>query len=561
LDKVWGYDYSGNTRTVNVHIRWLRRKIETDSAHPRNLLTVRGVGYKLEAILKIDRDQSMAGSTLKSRIRKKALLSKVGVAEDVTKLIKDEITLGIPTGDQSGCPKTFLRMLREEISRRNSNFNVRLYTVGPAPAIDEDILTLPNVHGRKYGQLTSRGLKRAVNKGTTSLVEIRVSLPHYQLKQLCRGKMDLAVIESVGVTEEGHIIPSTALLDGPSYAALADKIVIEINPNVPMQIEGMHDVYLLQAPPNRAPIPITHVYDRIGTPYIQVDPEKIALIIESSEPEITTSSRPTDKESKLIAEHLLDFLTSEIERGKLPTSLFPLQFGIGTIPTAVTNALASSSFTELEFFSGSLGDGVLDLVDAGKIKTVSTGGLYFSKKGFDRFFEALVHYKRYIILRTAEIANCPELISRLGVIAVNGALEVDIYGNINSTHVFGSRSIGGIGGSCDFAWNAYASIFLLRSTIANGSISTIVPMVTHVDHPEHAVDVIGTEQGLVDVRGLSPVERAWAIITNCAHPNYRPMLTDYLERSIKTIGGHEPHLLNDAFSLHHRFVDKGTMLA
>ena len=48
LDKVWGYDYAGDTRTVDVHIRWLRQKIETDPAHPENLLTVRGAGYKLE---------------------------------------------------------------------------------------------------------------------------------------------------------------------------------------------------------------------------------------------------------------------------------------------------------------------------------------------------------------------------------------------------------------------------------------------------------------------------------------------------------------------------------
>jgi len=47
LEKVWGYDYAGDTRTVDVHIRWLRQKIETDPAHPRYLLTVRGAGYKL----------------------------------------------------------------------------------------------------------------------------------------------------------------------------------------------------------------------------------------------------------------------------------------------------------------------------------------------------------------------------------------------------------------------------------------------------------------------------------------------------------------------------------
>jgi two-component system OmpR family response regulator len=48
LDRVWGYDYPGDTRTVDVHVRWLREKIETDPGKPRYLITVRGVGYKLE---------------------------------------------------------------------------------------------------------------------------------------------------------------------------------------------------------------------------------------------------------------------------------------------------------------------------------------------------------------------------------------------------------------------------------------------------------------------------------------------------------------------------------
>lgn len=48
LEKVWGYDFAGDTRTVDVHIRWLRQKIETDPANPRHLLTVRGTGYKIE---------------------------------------------------------------------------------------------------------------------------------------------------------------------------------------------------------------------------------------------------------------------------------------------------------------------------------------------------------------------------------------------------------------------------------------------------------------------------------------------------------------------------------
>jgi DNA-binding response OmpR family regulator len=48
LDKVWGYEYAGDSRTVDVHIRWLREKVEVEPANPQHIKTVRGIGYRLE---------------------------------------------------------------------------------------------------------------------------------------------------------------------------------------------------------------------------------------------------------------------------------------------------------------------------------------------------------------------------------------------------------------------------------------------------------------------------------------------------------------------------------
>ncbi len=127
--------------------------------------------------------------------------------------------------------------------------------------------------------------------------------------------------------------------------------------------------------------------------------------------------------------------------------------------------------------------------------------------------------------RPAEISNNPEVIRRLGVIAMNTALEADIFGNINSTHVVGTKMMNGIGGSGDFTRNGYLSSSpALRHK--GGVISNIVPMVSHVDHSEHSVDIIVTEQGIADLRGKDPVQRAYEIINNCAHPAYRPLLLD-----------------------------------
>ncbi|HHV69176.1 MAG TPA: propionyl-CoA--succinate CoA transferase, partial [Ochrobactrum intermedium] len=157
-----------------------------------------------------------------------------------------------------------------------------------------------------------------------------------------------------------------------------------------------------------------------------------------------------------------------------------------------------------------------------------------------------------------EISNHPEVIRRLGIIGINTALEFDIYGNVNSTHVDGTHMMNGIGGSGDFARNAFISIFVTKSEAKNGAISSVVPMVTHVDHTEHDVDILVTEQGLADLRGLAPRERARAIIDNCAHPDYRDQLNDYFDRACAR-GGHTPHLIEEAFSWHQRRRETGSM--
>ena len=107
---------------------------------------------------------------------------------------------------------------------------------------------------------------------------------------------------------------------------------------------------------------------------------------------------------------------------------------------------------------------------------------------------------------------------------MNGMIEADIYGNVNSTHVMGSAIMKGIGGSGDFARNGFCNFFLSPSTAKGGAISAIVPMVSHVDHTEHDVQVVVTEQGLADLRGLGPRDRATGIIEGCAHPSFRDPL-------------------------------------
>ena len=136
------------------------------------------------------------------------------------------------------------------------------------------------------------------------------------------------------------------------------------------------------------------------------------------------------------------------------------------------------------------------------------------------------------------------------------AIECDIYGNENSSHICGSKLMNGIGGSCDYERNGYISVFTTPSIAKGGRISAIVPMCTHVDSTEHDVDVIVTEQGVADLRGKGPRRRAEEIINHCAHPDYRPLLREYLRIADK---GHEPQSMTAAFAMHDTLRKKGDM--
>jgi succinyl-CoA:acetate CoA-transferase len=266
-----------------------------------------------------------------------------------------------------------------------------------------------------------------------------------------------------------------------------------------------------------------------------------------------------DDASKQISANIIKFLQAEVEAGRLTKNLLPLQSGVGSVANAVLYGLCESEFENLTCYTEVVQDSMLDLLRTGKATIASTTSLSPSPEALVKFEEEIAFFKDKIILRPQEISNNPEVARRLGVIAMNTAIELDIYGNVNSTHIMGSKLMNGIGGSGDFARNGSITIFSTPSTAKNGAISSIVPMVSHVDHTEHDVMIIVTEQGYADLRGLSPKERALKIIENCAHPDYKEMLLDYFNRACEVGAKQTPHILSEALSWHVNFMEKGTM--
>lgn len=493
----------------------------------------------------------------RDRIRLNSLWGKVVSPEEAASFIKDGMTVGMSGFTRAGDAKIVPMAVAERA--RNENIKITLMTGASLGSDIDKTLTEAKVLSRRIPFQADPVLRNAINKGEVMFVDQHLSETVEMLRTRQLKPIDVAIVEAVAINEDGGIIPTTSVGNSASFAILAEKIIIEINITQTPDLVGMHDIYIPTRRPFREPIPVTHCSSRAGLPYIPIDPSKIAAIVISEKKDSWANVVPPDEETGQIAGHLVDFLKNEVTQGRLSNTLTPLQAGIGSIANAVLHGFIDSPFHDLTMYSEVLQDSTFELFDSGKLTFASGSSITLSKQCGEKVYSNLLKYKDRLMLRPQEISNHPEVIRRLGVMAINTALEADIYGNVNSTHVGGTHMMNGIGGSGDFARNAYLAIFVTKSIAKDGKISSIVPMVSHTDHPEHDVDILVTEQGLADLRGLAPRERAPLIIKNCVHPMYRDAMLAYLEEAL-TRGGHTPHVLEKAFSWHQAYREQGTML-
>jgi len=490
------------------------------------------------------------------RIRLSSLHQKVMSAEQACLFIQDGMTVGMSGFTRAGEAKAVPKALVERVKQQPLKINLM---TGASLGNDLDKqLTEVGVLARRMPFQVDNTLRKAINNGEVMFIDQHLSETVEQLRNHQLKLPDIAVIEAVAITEQGHIVPTTSVGNSASFAIFAKQVIVEINTLHNANLEGLHDIYIPSYRPTRTPVPLVKVDDRIGSTAIPIDPAKIVGIVFTHQADSYSTVSEPDEDTAAIARHLVNFLREEVAQNRLAPNLAPLQAGIGNIANAVMMGLLESEFTDLTMYSEVLQDSTFELLDAGKLRFASGSSITLSERCNARVFDNLAKYKDRLVLRPQEISNHPELVRRLGIIAVNTALEFDIYGNVNSTHVCGTRMMNGIGGSGDFARNAHLAIFVTKSIAKNGAISSVVPMVSHVDHNEHDVDILVTEQGLADLRGLAPRERALQIIAHCVHPDYRVAMQDYYNRACHR-GGHTPHLLEEAFSWHIRLEQQGTM--
>ncbi|MDR1456617.1 MAG: acetyl-CoA hydrolase [Puniceicoccales bacterium] len=489
-------------------------------------------------------------------MREYAILS----ADEAAEMIQNGDTIAIGGFTTAGSVKVITKSLADRANAIHADgrpFAVRVLSGASTDEAVDDTLASAGAISYRTPYQTSGPLRQSINARTVEFVDMHLSSMMPLLKCGALGAIDYAIFEAAAVYRDGSILLTSAVGAVPTFARMAKHILIELNEYHPNDLEGLHDIYELDLPPRTREIPIYRPSDRIGATLMRVNPAKIAGIVHINVPDHGTAMTPADETSRKIGENIAQLLIDEMRSGRMGESFFPIQAGVGNVSNALLAALYSSpSIPQFSMYSEIVQDTVIDGIDTDRIRFASSAGLSVSPPVLRRIYSNLPHYLKKLTLRPQEISNHPEVIRRLGVIGINTALEVDIWGNVNSTHVCGTHLMNGIGGSGDFTRNSCISIFATPSTAKGGSISAIVPHCSHIDHTEHDTQFIVTEFGVADLRGKGPMQRARTLIDHCAHPDYRSQLDEYLHMQET---GRIAVKIQKAFTFHEKYIATKSM--
>ena len=481
-------------------------------------------------------------------------------AEEAAALVQHDEIIGFsgftPAGAAKVIPTAIAAKARVEHAAGRP-FKIGVLTgASTGPSLDGELARADAIKFRTPYQ-SDKDLRESINSGKTHFFDMHLSLLPQYVRYGFLGELDWAIVEAADVSVDGKILLTTSVGAAPTFLSKAKRILIEVNRYHPKELLGFHDIYEPKNPPHRRPIPLVNAEDRIGTQRVWVDPKKIAGIVESNRPDEVKGFTPVNDATNKIGQNVAGFLAGEIKAGRIPKSFLPIQSGVGNVANAVLAAMGENpDIPRFQMYTEVIQDSVIELIKADRVSFVSGSSLTLSAPVLQDIYASLESYQGRMLLRPQEISNNPEIVRRLGIISVNTALEADIFGNVNSTHVLGQKMMNGIGGSGDFTRNAFISIFTCPSTAKGGNISAIVPMCSHMDHSEHSVQILVTEHGVADFRGKDPRERATAVINNCVDPSYRDLLWSYFKL---TENGHTPQSFRSAFAFHEKFLETGNM--
>ena len=350
------------------------------------------------------------------RICNEALLRKVTTPRAAAAHIKNGMTVGFSGFTVIGYPK----VLPAELARRaeeGEELGITVITGGNVGDQLDGVLARSGVMKRRYGFQGNRDLRALANADRIQYVDTHVSHGPYLIKNGYLGKIDVAVIEVAAIRADGSLVLPFSVGIDDTLVKYADKLILEVNEAIPLEVEGMHDILTLERAPHTQAIEIFKPDDRVGSPYLACDPDKVAAVILTNCEDTNQDLPAPTPDMEAIASHIVKFLQSEVAAGRLPNPLPPMQSGVGGVANAVLSALARSELDHLSVYTEVMQDAVVELIDAGKVACASGTALTISPSARERFYAHIDDYKGKIILRPQELSNAPEVIRRLSISA------------------------------------------------------------------------------------------------------------------------------------------------
>jgi succinate CoA transferase len=482
-------------------------------------------------------------------------------AQEAAEFVNNGDTVSFSGFTPAGAAKAVPTAIAERakvLHDEGKEFKINVITgASTGPSLDGALAKNDAINWRTPYQ-SNGDLRKSMNSGNAKFFDQHLSHTAQYMSYGFLGKINVAIIEACEVHDDGTIIPTTSCGTIATGCKLADKVIVELNALHPPTLRGLHDIFLPANPPHRREIPIYTVKDRCGVDHIKVDPKNIIGVVKTDMHDEVSPFTPADPITDKIGANVAEFLLKELKVGRIPKEFLPIQSGVGNIANAVLGALGhNKEIPAFTMYTEVIQDSVIDLMHDGRVTFASGCSLTVSPKCLDTIYADLDFYKPKLVLRPQELSNSPEVARRIGIIAINTAIEMDIFGHINSTHISGTKMMNGLGGSGDFTRNAFLTIYTAPSVAKDGAISAIVPMCSHIDHTEHDTMIFITENGIADLRAKNPVERAKEIIEHCVHADYKQLLWDYLKMGAGQ--GHTPHTLSKALQMHVEFLNSGDM--
>lgn len=310
--------------------------------------------------------------------------SKAMTAEEAAELISHGETIGTSGFTPAGYPKAVpiaLGKRAEALHAAGQDFKINLFTGASVGDELDGTLARAKAIAKRLPYQSNPDIRKALNKGELEFVDLHLSHVAQYMRYGFIERTTTAIIEAVDVSNDGKIYPTMSGGMSATYAGAADRIIVELNSAFDQKLKGMHDVYTPDSPPHRAPLPVFHPGDRIGTPYIKVDPSKIVAIVKTNLTDTNSAFRAPDDVSNAIANHVMEFIVHEQKVGRMPSHL-PYQSGVGNVANAVLGRVANyPGLDPISMYTEVIQDSIFQIIDADRLEVASTCSLTFSPEG------------------------------------------------------------------------------------------------------------------------------------------------------------------------------------